>query len=370
MTLQKKQNEITSLQRICNSQLSKRSLSGKIAKILVAQQDIRLDDKEAPDFVFHCLLPVEGECICGIEHFTVEQISDTHRKIPQSQVQLMHKRTIPNILKQTQDLAQSDPMPQNALDGIADYMRRAYDNTYADLMHSFNHSLQHHIQRVASYQQCLDSYANGIPTSLMFLIDVGMMPHGLWLFHDGGFTQYNNQPVIFSDMVKQIQQLSQYDVKYVLLDMHNSIDISKHYSTIIRTQHARKDLRNNGFIICDYFGEDVDTITKLNQILPPYSSSVQLKQTNDDTLTLQAQLSLVRSNDETEYHRNIIKALHAITHQGTFLTTTAIYLQVVMMLLCFEPEEAQSGLWRLSEKTYNDREAEVYKSLLKTQIVQ
>ena len=107
MTLQKKENEMASLHRVCVELSTKRSLSGKMAKILDVQQDIRSDDnQEAPDFVFQCNLPVEGECICGIEHFAVEQISDTHRQIPHSQVKIMYSKTIPNILQQTQNLAQ------------------------------------------------------------------------------------------------------------------------------------------------------------------------------------------------------------------------------------------------------------------------
>ena len=170
-----------------------------MAAILAAQQDIRHDDKlESPDFVFSCQLPAEGESICGIEHFAVEQISDTHRQIPHSQVRIMHSRTIPNILQQTQNLAPTDPVPQTVLDDITDYLRRIYDNTYADLMASFNHSLQHHIQRIEGYHNTIVKYAQDVPTTLMFLIEIGMMPHGLWLFHKDRFEKCdNNQKIIF-----------------------------------------------------------------------------------------------------------------------------------------------------------------------------
>ena len=367
MTFQKKQNEIASLQRVCTKLQIKRSLSGKMAKIFSTQPDIRSDDnQEAPDFVFRCNLPIEGECICGIEHFAVEQISDTHRQIPHSQVRIMHSRTIPNILQQTQNLAPTDPVPQAALDGIADYLRRAYDNTYADLMTSFNHSLQHHIQRIAGYHNTIIKYAQDTPTTLMFLIEIGMMPNGLWLFHQDRFEKCDkNQKIIFTEMVNAIQQLTQYNVKYVLLDIHHSVDTSKHYQAIIRTNHARKDLRNNGFVICDYFGEDINTITKLNQILPAYGSSVQLQQETNGTLTLQAQLSLLRSNDETEYHRNVINAIKAIQKHSVFLTTTAVYFQILTLLLCFEPTKTNSNLWKLSNKTYNERASELANTLVK-----
>lgn len=230
---------------------------GKLTRDILSHLDgemVERDRNDNPDMIVKSKEENSepAECIIGIEHFLVEQVTDPKRGSVIKEKKTYVEKII-NSVKEG-DAAESLQKAKEEVTSTAfDIAAKANTTGIRELKEAFHVAFMKHLANAENYRKNTALCAEGKPVKLAFLIEIHSNANDVFLNIGETFHRRKNDIYpLFCWMVEELEKIDPNQIEYVVLYMRNSLNPQKEDVIAIDTSDIQGSLHQQGIIAYEY----------------------------------------------------------------------------------------------------------------------